>query len=237
MSNSVDVQVVRVFCDAEGGFGNELGIVTATPTTEGREQQIALELGFSETVFVESVTEASQDSAAVATIRIFTPARELPFAGHPSVGTAWWLAHTDRPVGVLREKAGDVTVRVDPADRALVRVGAHASWAPDFTWHELGSPAEVDAIDAASVTEGHAYYYAWVDEAQGLLRSRMFAPSMGIVEDEATGAAAVALTGRLGRDLRIEQGRGSRIVTTSLGDGRVEVGGRTVWDRAIALES
>ncbi|AMM19532.1 hypothetical protein AX769_04480 [Frondihabitans sp. PAMC 28766] len=235
MSSIVDVQVVRVFCDAEGGFGNELGIVVSSAATEGREQQIALELGFSETVFVESVTEASQDAEAVATIRIFTPARELPFAGHPSVGTAWWLASTGRPVAALREKAGDVTVRLDPSDPALVRVRAHISWAPAFDWYELASPADVDAVDATSVTEGHAYYYAWVDEARGLVRSRMFAPSMGIVEDEATGAAAVALTGRLERDLTVEQGRGSRIVTTWLGQGRVEVGGRTVWDRAIAL--
>ncbi|RKR75760.1 PhzF family phenazine biosynthesis protein [Frondihabitans australicus] len=226
---SVNVEVVRVFCDDEGGFGNELGIVESSADTEGREQAIARELGFSETVFVDEVSDG------VATVRIFTPAMELPFAGHPSVGTAWWLGSTGRPVRILREKAGEVTVRADAADPAMVSIGAHASWAPSFDWAELASEAEVDALDPADYSGDHGYFYAWLDESTGSLRSRMFAPVMGIVEDEATGAAAVALTGRLERDLTIRQGRGSRIATTYLGEGRVEVGGRTVFDRTIAV--
>jgi predicted PhzF superfamily epimerase YddE/YHI9 len=54
---------------------------------------------------------------------------------------------------------------------------------------------------------------------------------MGISEDEATGAAAVRITTVLDRDLDIFQGRGSRILTRRRGDGYVEVGGRTVFDR------
>ena len=63
----------------------------------------------------------------------------------------------------------------------------------------------------------------------------MFAPAMGIIEDEATGAAAVALTARLGRGLWISQGEGSELVTELLADGRVRVGGRTVYDRTIEV--
>lgn len=229
MSTGVDVEVVRVFCDEEGGFGNELGIVISSAASAGREQQIARDLGFSETVFVDDV---SHDHDGVATIRIFTPAVELPFAGHPSVGTAWWLASKGRPAAILREKAGDVSVRVDGD---VVWVGAQASWAPEFEWRELETIDQVDALDAADVTEGHHYFYAWLDEPRGLLRSRMFAPGMGVTEDEATGAAAVALTGRLGRDLSIRQGLGSRLDTTYLGEGRVEVGGRTVADRTLRV--
>ena len=55
--------------------------------------------------------------------------------------------------------------------------------------------------------------WAWMDEDRGQVRSRMFAPALGIVEDEATGAAAVRLTARLQRDLDITQGLGSRIST------------------------
>lgn len=227
MSTSVDVQVVRVFCDAEGGFGNELGIVLSSEATTGRELEIARELGFSETTFVDGEADGT------ASVRIFTPAHELPFAGHPSVGTAWWLASQGRPISVLKVPAGDVAVRqgVD----GVVSVRAHGSWSPDFAWHELPTPADVDALDPAAATEGSHYYYAWVDEPAGELRSRMFAPSMTIAEDEATGSAAVALSARLQRDLRIVQGRGSRLTTTSLGDGYVEVGGVTVADRAIGL--
>nr|WP_243683240.1 PhzF family phenazine biosynthesis protein [Clavibacter michiganensis] len=63
----------------------------------------------------------------------------------------------------------------------------------------------------------------------------MFAPALGVVEDEATGSAALRLTARLGRDLRITQGRGSVLVTRLHDDGRAEVGGRTVPDRVIPL--
>ena len=53
-------------------------------------RRVAAELGFSETVFVED-----RESGR---IRIFTPGLELPFAGHPTVGTAWLLAETGTPV-------------------------------------------------------------------------------------------------------------------------------------------
>ncbi len=86
--------------------------------------------------------------------------------------------------------------------------------------------AAEDALDPASFTDGHTYAYAWLDEAAGILRARMFAPVLGIREDEATGAAAVAITTKLDRDLAIHQGLGSRIVTRRLPDGVVEIAGR-----------
>lgn len=226
--DEIEVVVVRVFTDERGTNGNELGIVTSAPATAGREQEIAAALGFSETVFVDSL----DTTAGLAAIRIFTPAAELPFAGHPSVGTAWWLAHERTPVGVLAEKAGDVAVSVD-LDRDAAAIDARAAWTPDFTWHALGTPAEVEALDAFAFTEGQHYAYAWIDEAEGRLRARMFAPAMGIVEDEATGAAAVALTAKLGRVLHILQGEGSEITTQPLDGGLVRVGGTVVYDRTI----
>ena len=63
----------------------------------------------------------------------------------------------------------------------------------------------------------------------------MFAPDMGIAEDEATGAAAVRITTRLSRDLRIRQGRGSQLVTAWEPDGWVRLGGRVVADTPIEL--
>jgi predicted PhzF superfamily epimerase YddE/YHI9 len=227
--SEIEVVVVRVFVDADGAYGNELGIVRSSALTDGREQTIATGLGFSETVFVDAVDAPSAEGRA-ASIRIFTPAHELPFAGHPSVGTAWWLADRGTPVTVLREKAGDVEVATDD-DGETTWITARADWAPEFAWIPLPTPAEVDALDPAAFTDGHHYAYAWIDEAAGRLRSRMFAPEMGIVEDEATGAAAVRVTAELGRGLRISQGAGSELVTALVGDDRVRVGGRTVFDR------
>ena len=63
-----------------------------------RRQAVAADLGLSETVFV--------DDAERGEVRIFTPAVELDFAGHPAVGTAWLLEGVD----ALRPPAGELPV-------------------------------------------------------------------------------------------------------------------------------
>ncbi|MFB2597902.1 PhzF family phenazine biosynthesis protein [Herbiconiux sp. P17] len=250
METPLTVDVVSVFTDPDGGHGNPLGLLRSSAGTRGREQEIATALGFSETVFVDEIEEAGEAGGGreagqagdlgersaphrrTARIRIFTPAAELPFAGHPCVGSAWWLAQSGLPVDVLRVSAGDVAVRYDGD---FTWITGRASWAPEFTWHPLGSPAEVDALDPGAFTEGKHYLWAWVDEESGHLRSRMFAPAMGIPEDEATGAAAVRITALLDRDLAIDQGAGSRILTRRLGGDDIAVGGRTVAAHAATL--
>ncbi|MCU1414566.1 MAG: hypothetical protein JWN80_1906 [Microbacteriaceae bacterium] len=221
---STHVDVVRVFTDEHGRYGNELGIVRSWPA--GEEQSIGAELGFSETVFIESVVGGR------ATIRIFTPASELRFAGHPSVGTAWWLAQQGEPVDTLVELAGEVAVRYDGD---LTWISGRAEWASQFEWFPLETPSDVDALDPDSFTDGHNYAYSWIDEATGALRSRMFAPVLGIREDEATGAAAVAITSKLDRDLTIHQGLGSRILTRRLPDSIVEIAGSTAEEQSLTL--
>ncbi len=51
------VNVVNVFVDDDGAHGNPLGIVWASRSTRKREQQIAADLGFSETIFIDAVAE------------------------------------------------------------------------------------------------------------------------------------------------------------------------------------
>src|SRR5207342_2659753 len=77
--------VLRVFTDDSGAYGNHLGVVIEdeAPLTQARRQAIATELGYSETVFLKDVETAA--------LRIFTPAVELPLAGHPLVGASWFL--------------------------------------------------------------------------------------------------------------------------------------------------
>lgn len=223
---SIEVDVVRVFTDEQGLYGNPLGIVDAAAVAEPDRQALAAELGFSETIFVE------HDNSGRATARIHTPAVELPFAGHPTVGLSWWLREHGSPIDTLAVPAGDVRVRYD-GDTAWVR--ARADWAPTFVMHPLSSVADVEAAEPSSVTEGHHYFWAWTDAESGAIRSRMFAPQMGIAEDEATGAAAVRITDVLGRGLHIRQGVGSLLVTTRPDDGWIELGGRSVFDRTLTV--
>ncbi len=98
-------------------------------------------------------------------------------------------------------------------------------WAPPRTLRPYPSAAEVDALPVPPRGEW-IYAWAWEDEAAGRVRARGFpGRDDGIEEDEATGAAALLLTDRLGRALNITQGRGSQILTAPQPHGWIEVGG------------
>jgi predicted PhzF superfamily epimerase YddE/YHI9 len=214
----LEVRVLRVFLGPDGAGGNQLGIVldgAAIPAPS--RQAIAARLGYSETVFVED--------PATGRIRIHTPATELPFAGHPTVGTAWLLRREHGRCEVLQPPAGEVPTWED-SDRCWIR--ARPEWIHPITTAQLASAADVDALERPPADEGSYYAWAWIDEPAGILRSRYFAPAYGIPEDEATGAAAVMMGGRLGRPLEIRQGRGSFLCVRPGPDGSVELGGRVV---------
>jgi predicted PhzF superfamily epimerase YddE/YHI9 len=72
--------------------------------------------------------------------------------------------------------------------------------------------------------------WAWIDEAAGTMRARVFPVRIGIPEDEATGSAATKLCAHAGRPIDIHQGNGSRILARPAEDGFVEIGGRSVID-------
>jgi len=227
---AIDVTVLRVFTDEDGKFGNPLGVVDASKVDPDDRQRIAAELGYSETIFVD----LPEPGAATAHARIFTPATELPFAGHPTVGASWWLRDIGRPVHTLRVPAGVVQVTYD-GDMAAVR--ARAEWAPEFAIHDLSSVDELLAADPNDFPDDvENYLWTWTDRDAGVIRSRMFAPGLGIPEDEATGAAAVRITDYLSRDLTIVQGKGSIIQTQWSPDGWVRVAGRVVNDGARQID-
>lgn len=214
------VHLLRVFCDESGQGGNPLAVfLDGSDVAASSRQAVAADLGLSETVFV--------DDPGRGEIRIFTPAVELEFAGHPTVGTAWLLAEERSPVDALRPPAGEVAVRYEAG---MSFVAGRPEWPPHFELVQLGSPTEVDELSGPP--DGHDLIgaWAWIDEEAGTVRARVFPLRLGIAEDEATGAAAVRLGADVGRAIEIRQGRGSRILARPLGDGRVEIGGRTVLD-------
>lgn len=221
---AIDVTVLRVFTDQEGRFGNPLGVVDAATVDPAQHQRIAAELGYSETIFVTLPTPGTHSAHA----RIHTPTTELPFAGHPTVGASWWLNDRGTPIKTLQVPAGLVQVTYDGD---LTAVSARADWAPEFTVYDIGSVDELAAADPDDyVDDTEHYLWTWLDRDAGIIRSRMFAPHLGIREDEATGAAAVRITEYLSRDLTIVQGQGSVIKTTWSPDGWVRVAGRAVID-------
>jgi predicted PhzF superfamily epimerase YddE/YHI9 len=218
------VHVVRVFTDTEGNFGNPLGVVLdTTGLTDERRQAIATELNFSETVFVEDVAQAQ--------IRIFTPAAEIPLAGHPLVGTSWLLSQVaGRPIDTLRPlKAANVETWFE---NGVTWIRARIVDAPPWRFVQLATPAEVEALPVPAAPEHDLHeFWAWVDEPAGHLRARVFAARYAIAEDEATGSGALRLLELLPRPLRITQGRGSVIhARPASASSRGEIGGRVVRD-------
>ena len=195
---SVEVHVVRVFTRGELG-GNHLGIVADGDDRSTEEMQaIATEVGHSETIFL----------ADDGKVRIFTPFDELPFAGHPLVGAAWWLAHAGTRVRELRPPIGPIRCGTI-GDRGWIETtldqpvrsfsGRWPDWLPDpvrscivdmplpyLIW-QVESPAEVAAIE---YQPGDQWIYA-VAESGPTTRARFFVGDE--FEDPATGSAAVAL--------------------------------------------
>jgi trans-2,3-dihydro-3-hydroxyanthranilate isomerase len=108
-----------VFTDRAFG-GNPLAVLPdARGLSERQMQRVAREFNYSETAFVLPPA----DSANTRRVRIFTPAAELPFAGHPTVGTAFALAElgelgerAERIEVVFEEQAGRVPVPVELDD-------------------------------------------------------------------------------------------------------------------------
>lgn len=123
--------------------GNQLAVVLdAGGLSTAQMQAIATEFNYSETTFVLPPRDKAND----AEVRIFTPVRELPFAGHPNVGTAFVLASlTKEPKPRLRfeEKAGLVPVDIV---RGQGRVISTELTAPQ----PLSRLAEVSAADVAA---------------------------------------------------------------------------------------
>jgi trans-2,3-dihydro-3-hydroxyanthranilate isomerase len=103
---------VDVFTDRRFG-GNPLAVFPdARGLSDADMKALAAEFNLSETTFVLP----PEDPANTARVRIFTPAGEIPFAGHPNVGTGFVLAREGRDRGgvlLFEETAGLVEVRVD----------------------------------------------------------------------------------------------------------------------------
>lgn len=202
--------VVRVFTIGDTG-GNALGVIPdATGLSSTDMQSIAADLGFSETVFSE--WPAGSDPA----LRIFTPAAEMPFAGHPLVGTGWVLNEMGPGADKVTIQIGEVGIREDdgfmwvvppaidqPVRRAPVEevralsipaIGAwHVEVPSDYLLTEVSTEDELLALapdpDAFPATSHGLYVF----HGRAPVRSRFFAPRLGVYEDPATGSAAVAL--------------------------------------------
>jgi trans-2,3-dihydro-3-hydroxyanthranilate isomerase len=165
-----------VFTDTQFG-GNQLAvIVDARGLTTEQMTAITREFNFSETVFVLP----ADDSAHTRRIRIFTPGAEIPFAGHPTVGTAFVLASTgeielngDETRIVFEEGVGPVPVLIrsrngkpEFAQLTAAKIPERSSQAYDVATVAAVASLTVDDIDTDGVHAIEAWsaglYYLFV---------------------------------------------------------------------------
>ncbi len=179
---------------------------------------IAREVNLSETTFPTVLGDGHYE------MRIFTPTRELPFAGHPSLGTAWvlgpgrWEQTTEGgTVEVEADVAGATMSQPDPVlsdaepaglVEALDLPGAravHVAEAAGLRHLVVATDAPLDRIDPQPGAVAAASRRAGVGTVavvrrldDSTLQARVFAPVLGVDEDPGTGSAAgpVALVAR-----------------------------------------
>lgn len=142
--------------------GNPLAVIhDADGLTTGEMQRITRWLNLSESTFLLPPTQEGADYR----VRIFTLARELPFAGHPTLGTCHaWLEAGGRPQreGVIVQEcgAGLIEVRQDGADLAFAAPPLIRSGTPGED--ELAQVAEILRIDRGAIVDAQ-----WVDNGPG----------------------------------------------------------------------
>ncbi len=132
--------ICDVFTDTRFG-GNQLAVLPAANGLSDKQmQQIAREFNFSETTFV-----LPAELGHTRRLRIFTPTAEIPFAGHPNIGTAFTLAAAgefgpiDTPITVtFEERAGPVPVSIHKREGKPI-------------WCELAAPARLSLGKTISV--------------------------------------------------------------------------------------
>lgn len=213
--------------------GNPLAVFPDAQSLDGEAMaRIARELNLSETVFITDQLRCGRMS-----IKIFTPGGEIPFAGHPTVGTACLLKelgwHDGERALLLREGVGDVAIHfMGKRARLTTAMPLEVNESPltvQITAKSLGLPTSAIASRPVTASCGIPFnlieitdldslrqvqvniatlqavfpnpadsdLYLYVRQSGQQLRTRMFAPSMGIPEDPATGSAAAPLIGYL----------------------------------------
>ena len=194
-----DLSLIDVFTE-RAGAGNALAVVfDADDLDSAAMQRFATWINLSETTFVLPPTQAGADYR----VRIFTPGRELPFAGHPSVGTAWALLRAGRLQtrnGVLLQEcaAGLLPLRASgegDAMRVAVRAPRARLRAAETREDALLDAAVSPDLRAAPGTAWHSDNGPiwWLIELRDEAAVRLFVPDLPRIADACVGTGAVGI--------------------------------------------
>ncbi len=241
--------------------GNPLAVVNeADRLSDQVMQKIACEFNLSETVFVMRASSPEN----TAKLRIFTPTKELPFAGHPTIGTAILLAEMgadflndwtktirfEEQIGLVQVEVTKTTDQPAYGELTAARMPEYVGGEPEndrvasalgikakdigFGLHKVAiydagnaplfvplasreilekiSPNLQDWENLGVAGDFGIYAYCRGGNGSQEFHARLFGPENGIVEDPATGSAAVAFAGALNEALVLENGDHSWVI-------------------------
>jgi trans-2,3-dihydro-3-hydroxyanthranilate isomerase len=149
IAKGLTFHLVDVFAESPYG-GNELAVVRDAGRLSANEmQKIAREFNFSETTFIVSRENSGAKAALLFKVRIFTPMRELPFAGHPTLGTAYVIQKF-----IMKKRVPDITLDLK-AGRIPVTLVYLRGGELDRLWMRQAEPTfgkrRLDAKELSSV--------------------------------------------------------------------------------------
>lgn len=229
MAKQIKVDVVRVFTNEASEFGNPVGLVLdeGRQLTDDQRQSIATKMGFSETVFINNVSDPD--------ISIFDTIHPVKFAGHAAVGAAWYMSTlSEKNVDSIHCSGMDLPTWQDGQVRW---VRAAMSLTPGWNHEQLDSPKDVDSItDNEAAQKEHVFVWAWINKSKGLVRARTFLPDWDILEDQGNGSGSMQRAVAESMPLEIQHGRGSVIYARPAANDQAEVGGRTTMDEPLTIE-
>ncbi len=151
MKRQLEYTIVDVFAERPLE-GNPLAVFhDGRGLSDQQMQAIARETNLSETTFVLPSADPEQDRTEGVRVRIFTTQEELPFAGHPSLGTASWLHLNHPPVRgaenlKLLLNVGPIPIRFQPESAPSNDAVFATMWQNDAVFGELHDRAEVARI-------------------------------------------------------------------------------------------
>lgn len=202
-----EMKVLNVFANENGEFGNPVGIIVDTENKidNKNRHQMAINSGFSEIVFINNLETKD--------VSIFSPTRQIPFAGHALVGTSYFFNNVLNLPTTEIVSMGKITKSWQENNLSFVE--ADLSILPNWNFKEYKTPEEIEqiTIQEASILE-HCLVWSWIDKEKGIIRARTFASDWDIPEDEANGSGAMKLASILNRNLIIHHGKGSVIHST-----------------------
>lgn len=223
MAKGAIANIFRVFCNLEGKFGNPVGIILdeKNAINPHDRQKISTKLGFSESVFINNL--------ATGNISIFNPKKEVNFAGHALVGTAYYINQITKKSITSLECKVDIILAWQEKDLTWIRASLKNT--PPWLHEQLKDAPSVETLSLSqTASKKHTVVWAWLDQNKGIIRARTFAPDWGISEDEANGSGSMQLAATLGQKLEIHHGNGSVIYAKPTETGFADVGGRVEKD-------